>query len=350
MLAWPDRLRNLATVMVIAIHVSGPVAEQHPDLNSWEWWIANWYDAISRVSVPLFVLLSGALLLPKDYETGPFLRKRLTRVLIPALIWMCVYNFYNYMAQGQPDSIKAALIRMLESPVHYHLWFIYLIIGLYMMYPLLRPWVRTARDEDYWYVFVLCALAAWGYKLLFTFWGLKIGLYWETFSNNVGYFILGCYLAQKPLRGEPAHPTLRYWTVSNRQLMYIAIGLIIAGSAATAYGAYWASTTVNGGKFHRYFYDYLTPNVGAAVIGWFLLARLAWNNRPLLQFEKEFATASFGIYLIHVLVMDFWSQNGFWFGAAHPFKTIPVVIGMVALTAFLIVRSIQAVPGGDRVV
>lgn len=350
-LVWPDRLRNLATVMVIAIHISGPVAEQHPDFNTWDWWTANWYDAASRVSVPLFVLLSGALLLPKDYATGPFMRKRLSRVLVPALFWMCIYNFYNFMAKGEPNSIGAALLQMLESPVHYHLWFIYLIVGLYFVYPLLRPWVRTARDQDYWYVFLLSAGAAWGYKLLYTFWGVKIGLYWETFSNNVGYFVLGCYLAQKPLPGEAPHPDglLKPWPFTRKQMIALAVGLIIAGTVATAYGTYWASMTYNGGKFHRYFYDYLTPNVGAAVIGWFLLARLLWNERPLLTFEKEFASASFGIYLIHVLVLDFWAQNGFWFGAAHPFKSIPTVIGMVALTAFIVVKAIRAIPGGDRI-
>lgn len=348
--AWADRLRNLATVMVIAIHVSGPLAEQLPDMNTWGWWISNWWDATSRASVPIFVLLSGALLLTKDYPTGPFLRKRLTRVLIPGLFWMCVYLFYNHLVKQQPAGFVDAFRMIVEGPVHYHLWFIYLIVGLYLVYPLLRPWVRQATDADYLYIFALCAMAAWGYKMLWTFWGVGIGLYWETFSNNVGYFILGAYLFQKPLQSDPPHPTLKPWRFTNRQIKWGAWALIILGSAATAYGTYWASTTLNGGKFHRYFYDYLTPNVGAAIIGWFMLAKVSWNKRPLLEFEKEFAAASFGIYLTHVLIMDWWSQCGYWFGVGYPGKTIPIIIALVAITGFLIVKFIKTLPWGDRIV
>jgi surface polysaccharide O-acyltransferase-like enzyme len=348
--AWADRLRNLATLLVIAIHVSGPLAEQLPDMNTWAWWISNWWDGTARASVPIFVLLSGALLLSKDYPTGPFLKKRLTKVLVPGLFWMCIYMLYSYIAKQQPATFVQAIRTIVEGPVHYHLWFIYLIVGLYLVYPLLRPWVRQATDAEYLYIFALCAMASWGYKILWTFWGISIGMYWETFSNNVGYFILGAYLFQKPLQTEAPHPLLKTWRFTNRQIMWGAIALIVIGSTLTTFGTYYASMYLNGGKFHKYFYDYLTPNVGMAVIGWFMLAKVAWNSRPLLEIEKEFAAASFGIYLTHVLIMDWWAQCGYWFGAGYPGKTIPVVIGLVAVTGFLLVKVIKALPGGNRIV
>lgn len=349
--AWADRLRILATWMVIAIHVSGPLAEQLPDFNTWAWWTANWWDAASRPSVPIFVLLSGALLLPKEYATSDFLKKRLTRVAVPALFWMGIYLFYGFLKNGQPDSLLGATRRVVEGPVHYHLWFIYLIVGLYFLYPILRPWVRQARDRDYLYLFALCAAAAWGYKILWTFWGIGLGMYWETFSNNVGYFVLGAYLVQKPLPGEPTPPShhLQPWRLSRRQLLWLSVGLIVVGTSITAFGTYWASMTYNNGKFHPYFYDYLTPNVGMAVIGWFLLARLAWNARPLLDAEREFSNVSFGVYLVHVLMLDWWSQCGYWFGAANPGTSIPVVVSLVAVSGFLAVKFIRVLPYGDRI-
>ncbi len=347
--AWADRLRNLATFMVIAIHVSGPLAEQLPDMNTWEWWYSNWWDGISRASVPLFVLLSGGLLLTKDYPTGDFLKKRLSRVLVPGSFWMIVYLLYGYLARKEPATIPEAAVRLVEGPVHYHLWFIYLITGLYFVYPLLRPWVRQARDRDYWYVFALCALAAWGYKLGATFFDIKLGLYAETFSNNVGYFVLGAYLIQKPLPGEAANSLLSTWPYSRRQMTIASIVLILLGSTFTVVGTYYASVFLNEGKFHRYFYDYLTPNVGMAVIGFFLLARLQWNKIPLLEIEKELASASFGIYLVHVLVMDWWAQCGYWFGAAIPQRSIPVIVPIVYISSFLLVKVIQTLPFGKRI-
>ena len=347
--AWADRLRTLATFMVIAIHVSGPLAEQLPDMNTWEWWYSNWWDGISRASVPLFVLLSGGLLLTKDYPTGDFLKKRLSRVLVPGIFWMIVYLLYGYLARKEPATIPEAAVRLVEGPVHYHLWFIYLITGLYFVYPLLRPWVRQARDRDYWYVFALCALAAWGYKLGATFFDIKLGLYAETFSNNVDYFVLGAYLIQKPLPGEAANSLLSTWPYSRRQMTIASIVLILLGSTFTVVGTYYASVFLNEGKFHRYFYDYLTPNVGMAVIGFFLLARLQWNKIPLLEIEKELASASFGIYLVHVLVMDWWAQCGYWFGAAIPQRSIPVIVPIVYISSFLLVKVIQTLPFGKRI-
>ena len=347
--AWPDRLRNLATIMVIGIHVSGPLAEQLPDMNTWDWWISNIWDGVSRASVPLFVLLSGALLLTKDYPTGPFIRKRMARVAVPGLFWMCIYLLYGYLAQQNPPDFKTALLKIIEGPVHYHLWFIYLIIGLYFLYPLLRPWVKQARDSDYIYFFLLCALAAWGYKMLYTFWDIRLGMYWEAFSNNAGYFVLGAYLIQKPMQGDAPHPLLMPWPISRIALRNVAIMLILLGSAVTTYGTYWASQHLNDGHFHKYFYDYLTPNVGVAVIGWFLLAKISWNNRPLLGIERAFSVASFGIYLVHVLVMDYWAQCGIWFGAGTPSKSIPAVVGIVAISSFLAVQIIRALPGGKRI-
>lgn len=348
--AWADRLRNLATLMVIAIHVSGPLAEQLPDFNTWEWWYVNWWDGVSRSSVPIFVLLSGAFLLTKDYPTIPFIKKRLSKVLIPGVFWMCVYMLYSFLAKKDPATVKDAAIKLMEGPVHYHLWFIYLIVGLYFMYPILRPWVRQATDTEYWYVFILAAAGAWLCKILWVFWGLRVGIYWETFTNNVGYFILGAYLIQKPIEGDDPHPTLRPWPLSRKHMGWVAIALVIVGSTITVVGTYFASMWFKAGKFHNYFYDYLTPNVGMAIIGWFLLAKIYWNKKPLLEIEKEFAGASFGIYLVHVLVMDWWAQCGYWFGAATPYRSVPIVVGLVAITAFLAVKFIKVLPGGEKIV
>ena len=59
-----------------------------------------------------------------------------------------------------------------------------------------------------------------------------------------------------------------------------------------------------------YFYDYLTPNVAIASVGWFLLAKRTFNSKPLLDIERDFTAASFGIYFAHVLVMDWWGKCG----------------------------------------
>jgi surface polysaccharide O-acyltransferase-like enzyme len=349
-LFWADRLRNLATVMVVAIHVSGAVAQGNTEYDTFFWWSGNFWDSLARPSVPLFVMLSGFLLLGKDYLLGDFLKRRFSRVLIPALFWMVVYSFYNYKANGSPATIAEAVRGIVERPVHYHLWFIYLIVGLYLIYPILRPWVRSAQEQDFMYFFACCILGAFIYKILWVFFGISIGVYFELFSNNCGYFVLGYYLGNKGVEdgGSKVEGGIKSWRFSEKQLVGLAIGLIVLGTAATAIGTWWASKTY-GGTFHTYFYDYLTPNCAMSAAGWFLLAKWAFNRPPILDFEKELAAASFGIYFIHVLLMDWWSHLGYWHSKIHPAAGIPMVVCLVTLTSFGFIAFIRALPGGQKI-
>jgi surface polysaccharide O-acyltransferase-like enzyme len=349
MLLWADRLRNLATFLVIAIHVSGPVAEEYKDLDSWHWWSGNFWDALGRPAVPLFVMLSGFLLLGKDVPTFDFLKKRTARIAWPALFWLTVYSVYNHFAHGNPAQFWDYVKNLLEGPVHYHLWFLYLIVGIYLTVPILRPWVKQATERDYLYFFAVCIVGTWVYKVLAYFFNTHIGLYFELFTNQTGHFVLGYYLGNKVCRGEtPTVHGIKPWKFTAVQLRRYALAAIVVGTAMTALGTYIA-TKVNGGVFHKYFYDYLTFNVGLSAIGWFVFAQYSFNGRPLLAIEKELAAASFGIYLVHVLVMDWWSQVGYWHSKLHPAGSIPVTIALVLLVSFTFVQIIRAFPGGQKI-
>ena len=352
-LFWADRLRNLATFMVILIHVSGSVAQGNAEFDTFFWWSGNLWDSLGRPAVPLFVMLSGFLLLGKDYELGHFLKRRFSRVVIPALFWMAIYSYYNFRSKGSPANLAEAVRGIVERPVHYHLWFIYLIIGLYLVYPILRPWVRAARERDFLYFFACCIVGTWVYKILWVFFGISIGVYFELFTNNCGYFVLGYYLGNKPARSAgltgPWHGRhIAPWPFSEKQLVVLAVALVALGAGATAAGTWWASKAF-GGAFHTYFYDYLTPNCALAAAGWFLLAKWTFNRPPLAEFEKGLATTSFGIYFIHVLVMDWWGYVGFWQTKIVPIAGILIVSSLIMLMSFLVISFVRVLPGGQNV-
>ncbi|MFM7154464.1 MAG: acyltransferase [Bacteroidota bacterium] len=346
---WADRIRNISTIMVIAIHVAAPIAHVPQDLNSFWWWIGNFWNSLSRPGVPLFVMLSGFLLLGKDYPLPDFLSRRFSRVVIPALFWMVIYSVYGHIAGNNPATVWDAIRNIIIRPVHYHLWFIYLIIGLYLVYPILRPWIKVAGERDFRYFFIMSMIGAWGYKILAVYFNLPIGVYFELFTNNCGYFVLGYYLGSKGPAGIEAGG-LPSWRFSEKQLALIGLALIVAGTASTMLGTYWLNSGwTPGANFDVYFYDYLTPNVGFSAIGWFLLIRFGWSAAPLHEVEKDFSAASFGIYLAHVLVMDWWGQCGYWHSGQHPLKGVPVLIGIVTLTTFLAVQLIRVVPFGKKI-
>jgi len=352
-LIWADRLRNVATVMVVALHTSGPVAEQFLPHETLEWWSANFWDSFTRPSVPLFVMLSGYLLLGKDYTLGYFFKRRFSRVVVPALFWMGIYLLYGYLAHNDPDTAGAALLKIVERPVHYHLWFIYLIVGLYMIYPILRPWIRVATDSDYYYFIGMWLFGTWGYKILDVFFDIQLGIYFELFTNEAGYFVLGYYLGQKiPLNGVNTitpDRLIQPWQFTRKQWMLMAVGLVLAGTIATMTGTYWASALLKDGHFHNYFYDYLTPNVAIGSTGWFMLAVLWFNRNPIFEVEKLFAECSYGIYFIHAMVLDWWSEVGYWHSKIHPAPCIPIIFTLTIILSFIAILLIRSLPGGRKI-
>lgn len=343
---WPDRLRNLATLMVILIHVAAPIAHaEGADYNGSWWWAGNFWNSLTRPGVPLFVMLSGYLLLGKDYPLPDFLKRRFSRVVIPAVFWMLIYSLYGYLANGSPATIGETLRGIVTGPVHYHLWFIYLIIGLYLIYPILRGWVRHATEQEFLYFFAMCALGTWIYKFLATYCQMPIGIYFELFTNNCGYFVLGYYLGTRTMNGEAPVTQSSSFNVPRS----LPVVLIVFGTGSTMLASYTLNAFFGNGQAQVYFYDYLTPNVAASAIGWFLLAKTAFDSKPLLDIEREFAAGSFGIYFAHVLVMDWWGKTGYWHSMAHPAYVSPILATMVACMAFLAISLIRVLPGGKRV-
>ena len=103
-IVWADFLRLIAILMVICIHCADPFnvspeARSNPEYNFW----GSIYGAFLRPCVPLFVMLTGMLLLPVREETGPFYKKRMMRVLVPFVVWSFLYTIFPWLT-GAPSS------------------------------------------------------------------------------------------------------------------------------------------------------------------------------------------------------------------------------------------------------
>ena len=161
-IVWIDVVRLVAMFTVVCCHSADPFnfyPGTSPDIANIKFWGAI-YGAILRPCVPLFVMITGALLLPVHGETSVFYRKRIPRVFFPFLIWSVIYNLFPWITgmlgidprvildffpysgeEVMRQSFAVSLEYIAQIPFNFsilavHMWYIYLLIGLYLYFPI----------------------------------------------------------------------------------------------------------------------------------------------------------------------------------------------------------------------
>jgi surface polysaccharide O-acyltransferase-like enzyme len=302
---WADNLRAIATFSVILIHVCVPILEQFGTILNFDWWIANCYESSVRFCVPIFLMLTGALLLPQNMEMTDFFKKRFSRVIVPFIAWSFLYVGYftaSKLYKGEIKSLSEAVnffylnIRY-GSGASYHLWYIDMLIGVYFLLPIISKWIINAsKNEIILYLivwFVFCFNYFFEYLPIIT--QINIAYY----LGYLGYPILGYFLMHK------------MGVLENKYLKpnYIAILLTSIGLLLTIISTYQIS--YSNGKFSELFYNYLSPNIILLSVGVFLLFKSArFNNIFINNVLNIVSKYSYGIYLIHVFILFLLSKIG----------------------------------------
>ena len=252
---WVDLLRVIACFLVVFSHCCDPfVAAFDTDRATFLQGVAA--GSLVRACVPLFVMMTAALLLPVRMETGAFYRKRLGRILLALVFWSLLlpvlyYLYMRYVGTSSP-SIDPALftgettLRKLWTFVFNFtydttpLWYLYMLAGLYFIMPVISPWLERASRRE-----LRLVLAIWAFTLLLPYVRIvapllgypgnygNMGLYGEcdwniygTFyyvSGFAGYLVLAFYLTKFP----PAWS----WRI-NVFLMTAPVFLIVQKAAA----------------------------------------------------------------------------------------------------------------------
>ncbi len=339
-LDWADNLRVLAIIGVMLIHVSANAVSAfgHVELSSW--WIANSIDGFSRFCVPIFVMLSGALLLPKDYDLVDFIKKRVSRIVLPFLFWSAVYIlFFWYFKLANRHSMNPFqtfewAYGFFQKGAAYHLWYIYMIIGLYLFVPIIGRWVRGASEKEihYFLAIWICTLIL-NYSFLAVY---KINIDLSYFTGYVGYLVLGYYLSTKTFTTK----------ISIRK---IALCFIVIGSAVTIIGNYCIAVQ-NGKYVFNGFYSFLGPSIFLASSGLFLFIKsMHTTNNVFVVIRTFISQYSYGAYLVHVLVLGFLSNAGLHWQFIHPLVGIPVTAFCCLVISTLIIYLLHKLPLGKYI-
>jgi surface polysaccharide O-acyltransferase-like enzyme len=283
---WLDAVRWIATIAVITIHVVAPYLYQYGQISNLNWNIYNIIDSLSRFAVPFFVMLSGALLLNRSITLTDFLKKRFIRILIPFLFWSIAYSIYHYFKADEYQNTNYLIyfISSLVDGASYHLWYIYMLIGLYLAIPILNKWIVNANNNLVHYFILI-----WFFGLTISFFDIRLSKDFSLtiFTGYLGYLILGYYIAHR----------------SSKINTYLLLAIFIASVAFTFF-ATLIHPLVNG-VFNGKYYQYLSINVVMASASLFMLVKNSFNlNKYYLDKIKYCNKYGFGVYLVHVFVLD----------------------------------------------
>ena len=327
-----DWLRVFATVCVVIIHVAaGYVGNMNSNYET-HWLIGNLFETLSRWSVPGFVMVSGALLLRDSRELGywEFLKKRASKVIIPFLGWSILFYLFGAYMGYFPSTIKHAIKLFISNEISYHFWFLYMIIGIYLITPLFQVFVRHAKKQHIEYFLVLWLYVSFATRLMEFWFGIHLSLELFFVKDYVGYFLLGYYLSQFEIA--------RKWRIASY------IGMLV-GFVGTFACTYYFTISADG-QFNDFWYSYFSPTVLLSVIGLFIWFRYNVKERTLPLLAQWINQASLGIYIIHYWLLNnlLWRVFPKVESYFHPILSISINIGITFILSLTIILLIKRIP------
>lgn len=187
-----DFIRALAIILVLLAHVTRMFFQNSPSGSFNTHFVAPFID-FGVLGVPLFLMISGALLLNRDYDLGDFLKRRYTRVLIPFLFWAMIFPISKILFAGEAATVSNFLVMYFDS----NFWFIWMILGVYLFIPIINSFIKEYGMKGVEYFLVIWAAVMFLNTIgQYPFHQLEL----RYFAGYLGYFVLGYYLTDKKFK------------------------------------------------------------------------------------------------------------------------------------------------------
>ena len=327
-----DIMRILSAFCVIIIHVSASFSVNFP-LNGIDWYVT--LGDFCRWCVPIFVMISGSLFLDTDYGIRNIYLKKILRIVTALLFWSLIYAFSTVKTIQFDLSLLGAI---LDGPDH--LWFLNMIIGLYMVVPILKE--ITKSDMLAKYFLLLCFLFAFVVPRMISLYSIYTGREAVIISSKIdnmylylplgysGYFVLGHYLK--------THNVTR----TQRYIIY-ALGLIsfIFGLISNIYNQ--GDNIIK----KQLPITYLAPTVLFESVSVFIFnkSRVRPTSKNIRHLIIEVSKCTFGIYLVHILVLNTilkFIEPEKVFGTS--LMSVVIISLLVFLVSFLVTYVIRKIP------
>lgn len=334
-----DLLRVLACFLVLWQHSIEPyyispdftlsINEDTPTL--------GWINSLTPIEVPLFVMISGYLLLPVRMETGSFFRRRFMRILLPFACWSIIYAAYFTLTRG--ETFGHFLSAVLYIPINFsmdagHLWFVYMLLGMYLIAPVLTPWLESCSRRQ-----LQGYLGLWAFTTLLPYIHLYFPEIWgecfwnptpmlHHFTGFTGYFVLGYYIN-------------RYGTLPVNE----ALTLLVSGYLLTVAIYFHRLPSVTDISDYELCWRFCSINMAMMAYAVFsLICHIPWKGEDAVgRFITRYSMLSYAVYLSHMLFI--WAFRE-WFGDSlgRVYVAVPVIVTCSFLSAYIAMRLLSLLP------
>lgn len=338
---YADVLRIIAILMVITIHVCSS-QWNNIQVNSFEWKTFNVFNSFSRSAVPIFVMISGMFLLDpeKDFKIGLFYRKNILHLVTAYIFWSIAYAFFMvYYKNMHWNEETKEWLRRYALDEHYILWYLPMLIGIYILVPVLRTITATNNKKLLEYiliVFFIFGIVIRSMNKLDLNADLmlilnKISL--DGFTGYVGYFLLGYYLHKYSMN--------ILWKIVIYELGICSVIITIFG------GQYFV--VEENRAFNLFFGNHMITTFfeGMAIVVFIKSNKYIekMNINPLRS--KKIITLSsltFGMYLIHDMVLKLFTKVGFTTLSFNPILSIIILVIAVFIISAVLVYILKKIP------
>jgi len=316
-----DLMRVFGAFAVVLIHVCGAYRAELAEIGLATWVTTIGLNGISRWAVPLFIMISGALLLAdqRRFDLRRFVSRRVLKVVVPFVLWSMIYVCIDAWVRPE-SSVWSKLIALPTHPPWYHLGFFYYFIPLYLLVPLLM-WVR---DRPRGRALLAACVCVWMVGICVELFAVS-KYRWPDFFLYSGFLLLGYFMRN-------VSPRLA-------KLLFAVGALAAALTSVVVITQSLAAMTYVPGQW----FSYKTLNVALAASGVFSLGLLLTARRQSLPpLVSRLSENSLGIYLIHPIFLIPLRDLGVRTGL--PWLEIPLWFVGAFVAAFVLSKALRSRP------
>ena len=325
-----DVLKILACFAVVMIHVTAE--NWYTDDISAYWLVNNSYNALSKWSVPVFVMVSGALFLSRDIPIKRLFTKYILRMLILLFIWGMVYWCFAAKTVS-PGVLIDSLKKIFSGKVYSHLWYLFMLTGLYLITPVIRGFVRNSARTVIFYsialLFSIQVVLPYLTSEITAAESLIKAFRLSPFADYLLYYLAGYYINTFEIK-KLKRLTL-YSVAFTAMIIIVVISDVVSFRQGTPYTIY----------------GYFSIGTSLTAFAIFLLMKQAerFLSSDIIRSVISFISPlTFGIYLLHFIIIKKFSEFGINSNMVNPIAGAPITAFLVFLSAGAIIYVLTKIP------